>query len=191
MMVQLSSAGMLAPVSLSELAVFESDIPVPIQVVVSAGVVGISRLRGSVALKLDRMSVKPFGFDKVIASIETVFWPTLVGEKDSLTVGAQLGKGGGNLGAIERLRQENHVHAGRQLARSRNTEAHALRQRGNVSGTRLRLRHAVAAGPHPENHRLDHGVARCRAKSDDQAICLRTDCNRVHSHRIRFRARCA
>src|ERR1022692_4896351 len=79
---------MLAPLSSSDVVVFVSDIPAPVQVVATAGVVAISRLPGSVALKLDWMSVKPFGFDRVMASVATPFSPTLAGEKDSATVGA-------------------------------------------------------------------------------------------------------
>src|ERR1019366_9097228 len=74
---------MVAPLSLSEAEVLVSDIPVPVQVVA-----GISRLPGSVALMPDWISVKPLGFDKVITRFETAFSPSLAGEKDSVTVGA-------------------------------------------------------------------------------------------------------
>jgi len=61
--VQLPFASMRALLNLNEVVVFVSDIPVPVQVVATAGVVAISRAPGRVALKPDWMSVKPFGFD--------------------------------------------------------------------------------------------------------------------------------
>lgn len=79
--VQRPFAGMLAPLSLSDAVVFASDIPVPVQVVATTAVVAINKLPGSVALKLDWMSVKPFGFERVMVSVATPFSPTLAGKK--------------------------------------------------------------------------------------------------------------
>ncbi len=86
-MVQLPFAGIMAPSMVTELAEVVRVPDVPVQVVVGAGDVAMTRLAGTVSAKWDCVKSKPLALVKMMLRVEATFSPTLVGENVSLTAG--------------------------------------------------------------------------------------------------------
>ena len=86
-MEQLPFAGIMAPTMVTVLAEVVKVPDVPMQVVVGAGDVAMTRLAGTVSVKWDCVKSKPLALVKVMVRVEATFSPTLAGENASVTVG--------------------------------------------------------------------------------------------------------
>src|SRR5580700_12021402 len=86
-MEQLPFAGIFASAMVTALMELVKVPNAPAQVVVGAGEVWMTRLAGIVSVKFDWVKANAFALLKVMVSVEATFSPTLVGEKDWVTVG--------------------------------------------------------------------------------------------------------
>ena len=81
-------AGISAPARVTALMELVNVPDAPVQVVVGAGALWMTRLAGAVSVKPDWVKSNPFVLLKVMVSVEATFSPTLAGENASVTVGA-------------------------------------------------------------------------------------------------------
>src|SRR5271155_3806685 len=79
---------MLASLKVTVLVVAASEACAPVQVVAAAGALAMVKPEGSVVVKFDCVSAKPFVFSNVNVSVAAALGATLLGANAALIVGA-------------------------------------------------------------------------------------------------------